>query len=124
MTKRTQSGTTPKPGNVVLVPFPFSDLRAVKQRPAMVVSEAEYNRSGRDVIVCAMTSNLQNSGHSVLVTGRDMAEGRLVADSRVKADKVATVERSIIRKTVGQVRPAVLERVRAELAHVLGLRMV
>lgn len=110
---------TLEPGHVVLVPFPFSNLRSAKQRPALVLSRADYNSSSPDVIVCALTSNLAASGHSVLVSQRDMAQGTLAADSRVKVDKLATLEQSIVRKTVGKLRPAALQQVLRELATLL-----
>lgn len=110
---------TLEPGTIVLVPFPFSNLRSSKQRPALVLSRTDYNRTSHDVLVCALTSNLADSSHSVLVSQRDMAAGTLAADSRVKADKVATLEQSIIRKSVGRLRPSTLQLVYAELLAVL-----
>ncbi len=43
-------------GDIVLVPFPFTDQRATKKRPAVVVSPAAYNSDRADVIVMAITS--------------------------------------------------------------------
>jgi len=72
-------------GDIVLVPFPFTDLTATKKRPAVVVS---YHRDRRDVIVMAVTSQARPewtprfeprerwprrsrcAGHQVLVRGR------------------------------------------------------
>lgn len=45
-------------GDVVLVPFPFTDQTAVKKRPAIVVSSPAYNRTHRDVMVMAVTSRV------------------------------------------------------------------
>ena len=106
---------TPKPGDLVLVPFPFANLRAVKRRPALVLSTEAYNRSGSDLLVCAVTSNLQNTSHSVLLSGRDMETGVLPVESRIKADKIATLEKSIIVKTVGRVKPGILGQVLKEV---------
>jgi mRNA interferase MazF len=47
-----------QPGDVVLVPFPFTDLSATKVRPAIVASGAAYNASEPDLIVGAVTSRL------------------------------------------------------------------
>lgn len=43
-------------GDVVLVPFPFTDQTAAKKRPAIVVSSDAYHRERPDVIVVAVTS--------------------------------------------------------------------
>jgi mRNA interferase MazF len=106
-------------GDIVLVPFPFTNLRATKRRPALVVSSTSYNSGGRDVIVAAMTSNLANTANSVLVKGRDLVEGKLAADSRVKVDKLATVETGLVRRTVGRLRPGLLSQVYKELLAIL-----
>lgn len=45
-------------GDVLLVPFPFSDLSSTKVRPALVVSSAAYHRSEPDLILAAVTSRL------------------------------------------------------------------
>jgi mRNA interferase MazF len=38
-------------GDVVLVPFPFTDQSGTKKRPAAVVSSASYNASRRDIVI-------------------------------------------------------------------------
>ncbi len=43
-------------GDIVLVPFPFTDQSAAKKRPAVVVSSAAYNRNRPDIILMAVTS--------------------------------------------------------------------
>lgn len=50
--------TAYEPGDVVLVPVPFTDGTAMKQRPAVVVSGRRYNRRRRDVIVMPVTSHV------------------------------------------------------------------
>ncbi|MCU0223387.1 MAG: type II toxin-antitoxin system PemK/MazF family toxin [Acidobacteria bacterium] len=45
-------------GDVILVPVPFTDTSAVKQRPAVVVSGRRYNRERPDLIVMPVTSNV------------------------------------------------------------------
>jgi mRNA interferase MazF len=43
-------------GDVVLLPFPFTDLTTTKQRPAVVISSEAFNARQRDVVVLAITS--------------------------------------------------------------------
>lgn len=45
-------------GDVVLVPFPFTDQSGMKKRPAVVVSTAGYNVSRRDIVIMAITSQM------------------------------------------------------------------
>ena len=42
-------------GDIVLVPFPFTDHSATKKRPAVIVSSAAYHRGRRDLIIMAVT---------------------------------------------------------------------
>ncbi len=45
-------------GDVVLLPFPFTDLTTSKQRPAVIVSSTWFNQNRKDVIVLAITSQI------------------------------------------------------------------
>lgn len=51
-------------GDVVLVPFPFTNQRASKKRPAVVVSNRVYNTARPDLVVMAITSQLRPSSGS------------------------------------------------------------
>jgi len=46
-------------GEVVLVPFPFTDQSGAKKRPAVIVSSNHYNASRRDLIIMAITSQVR-----------------------------------------------------------------
>lgn len=51
-----QSMTRYKFGDVVLVPFPFTDQRVIKKRPAVIISSECYQNSHPDLILMAVTS--------------------------------------------------------------------
>jgi mRNA interferase MazF len=46
-------------GDVVLVPFPFTNQSGAKRRPAVVVSSADYADHRRDIVIMAITSQLR-----------------------------------------------------------------
>jgi mRNA interferase MazF len=51
-------------GDVVLVPFPFTNQKSFKKRPAVVVSSKAYNIAKPDIIIMAITSQLRfNNAH-------------------------------------------------------------
>ena len=50
------STTRYRRGDIVLVPFPFTDLSATKKRPALVVSPDKFNEHAQDVVLVAITS--------------------------------------------------------------------
>ncbi|CAD7768449.1 hypothetical protein FHEFKHOI_00280 [Candidatus Methanoperedenaceae archaeon GB50] len=60
-------------GDVVVVPFPFSDLTHAKRRPALVVAELE----GDDLIICQITSQRIKGKYAVPIEGNDFETGGL-----------------------------------------------
>lgn len=115
------SGTPFRQGVVILVPFPFSDLSAAKQRPAMIVSIDAHNSSSDDVVIYGITSNLKNEPYVVSLEQKDMAQGDIHFKSKIKVDKLFTVNKSIIKRRLGQVKEAILVDVRKELGKLVGL---
>jgi len=49
-------------GDIVLVPFPFTDQTGIKKRPAVIISSAAYNTARRDVVIMAVTSQSRPTG--------------------------------------------------------------
>jgi mRNA interferase MazF len=60
-------------GDVVVVPFPFSDLTQAKRRPALVVATL----TGDDVILCQVTSQSVRDQYSIPLTSSDFEFGSL-----------------------------------------------
>jgi len=48
-------------GDVVLVPFPFSDQTTTKKRPAVIISSNTYNDTSRDIVIMAITSQARGN---------------------------------------------------------------
>ena len=61
-----------KQGDILLIPIPFSNLTASKKRPVLVLSNSKYNDKTEDIIVIAITSNLQSKDYSVRFTNNDL----------------------------------------------------
>lgn len=98
-------------GSIVVVPFPYTDLKSGKLRPALVLSDRMHNDLTGDLVLCGLTSNLRNSAWSVLLEQRDLERGKLVATSRVKVDKLVTIHHSLVRKEVGLVGESAMAQV-------------
>jgi len=47
-------------GDVVLVPFPFTNLTTSKQRPAVIISSADYASARPDIVLMAITSQIRS----------------------------------------------------------------
>jgi mRNA interferase MazF len=74
--------------DIVLILFPFSDLKSSKVRPALVLSNNKYNKKFEDFIAIPLTTNVKLREYSILITNKNLEKGRLVVDSNVKIDRV------------------------------------
>jgi mRNA interferase MazF len=97
-------------GEVVVLPFPQTDLQAGKRRPALVVA----NLAGDDLILCQITSQARNDGFSISLLIADFERGRLVKDSFIRSNRLFTVEQSVIIYAAGKVKDSKLKEVRAK----------
>jgi mRNA interferase MazF len=87
----------PAVGQIVLVPFPFSDLSRTKMRPAVVLAEAGHD----DWILCQVTSNPYGDERAVTITEKDFQNGSLRVTSYARPGKLFTANASLIAETVG-----------------------
>lgn len=102
----------------MLVPFPFTDLSAVKQRPALVVSPNRLNKVRPDLVVAAITSQIPHSlsdDDEVRLSDTDLGAGGLPKPSIVKLGKIFTIHRGLIRRRLGQITPQTLESILKKL---------
>lgn len=106
-------------GDIVLVRFPFTDQVGSKQRPAVIVSSAAYQRQRRDLILLAITSQVkQKSGFGEALIQHWQAAG-LLKPSVIKP-VLFTAEKTLIRKTLGRLQPDDQVALREVLAVILG----
>jgi mRNA interferase MazF len=88
-------------GDVVLVPFPFTNQSTSKKRPAVVVSSAAYVRSRPDLIVLAITSQSHVSGGIGEAAIRNWRAAGLLKPSVFKP-LLATIDRQLVLRTLGK----------------------
>ena len=107
-------------GDVVLVPFMFSDRPVVKRRPAVVISSAEYHGSRQEVIVAAVTSNV---GRGLLVGDHPLAEWRAAGlpKASVVTGILRTIKQTMILRRLGALARNDMASVDMALARALSL---
>ncbi len=105
-------------GDVVLVPFPFTDLSAARVRPAVVVSSEEYNAQTDELIVAMVTSKPQSGPADVRL--QDWREAGLIYPSWVRT-KLATLERRLIQFSPGRISDRDAYALETKLTWALGL---
>lgn len=84
-------------GDIILIPYPFTDLSATKQRPAIVLSNSTSNNFRGDYIVAKVTSVIRNDQFSYQLLPSDM-DRPLPKLSEVRTNELFTVNNSIIKK--------------------------
>jgi mRNA interferase MazF len=106
--------------DIILVPFPFTDLTTSKKRPALVISPDRYN-SGPDVIIAFITSQLQTprrpGDHRII----DWQASGLPKPSQLRM-KLATISRRIVIKKIGHLTSAEKSRVQAVIHRFFELK--
>lgn len=115
-----------KRGDVVLVPFPFSDTETTKKRPAVIVQSNSFNRKLDTVIVAQITSNISraNKEPSQLLVKIGTPEGRLTGllhDSAVKCETLATISKNKLLRTIGKLTGPLPEMLDASLRKTLDV---
>jgi mRNA interferase MazF len=84
-------------GDVVIIPFPFTDLSDSKKRPAFVVADL----IGDDIIVCQITSKSKSDPFSLPLSTHDFISGGLPVDSFIRPNKIFTADKNIILSVAG-----------------------
>ena len=84
-------------GDVVVIPFPFTDLSDAKKRPAFVVADL----SGDDIIVCQITSKAKSDPFALPIGASDFISGSLPLDSFIRPNKIFTADKNIILSVAG-----------------------
>jgi len=87
-------------GDVVVVPFPFSDLTAAKRRPALVITEL----SGDDLILCQITSNKIIDTYSIELNDNNFESGNLNKNSNIRPNRIFTADKKILLYKVGHLK--------------------
>ncbi|MEW5719886.1 MAG: type II toxin-antitoxin system PemK/MazF family toxin [Chloroflexota bacterium] len=89
-----------KPGDIVLVDFPFVGEEQTKRRPALVVLDT----GDADLVVARVTSQPRQVAFDAEIT--DWRGAGLLLPSIARLHKLATLEKSLVARTLGKLQPA------------------
>ena len=87
-------------GNMLLVPFPFSDQSGRKVRPIIVLSNNKFNEHSQDIIAVGVTSNISKDIYSLTLENRDLKEGKLITKCIIKVENILRLDKSLIIKKI------------------------
>lgn len=94
-------------GDIVLMPFPFSDLSQAKRRPAVILSQNRTN--GKDLIAVQITSSSRLDSFSFPLPNSTVTVP-LPATSEVRINKLFTVDASVIVRKISKLNRDALEQ--------------
>lgn len=104
----------PVKGDVVVLPFPFSNLTASKKRPALAVA----NLTGDDIILCQITSEARMDEYSIKLTQSDFKYGSLHITSMIRPNRLFTADKSIILYKIGSINDKKMKEVEERIINI------
>jgi mRNA interferase MazF len=104
-------------GNVVIIPFPFSDLSMAKRRPALVLADF----AGDDILLCQITSRCSDTKYCVPLKTTDFKSGTLPVNSYIRPERIFTADKNIILKTTGVVSDEIINKTIDNIINILQL---
>lgn len=106
---------------MVLVSFPFTDLSGQKLRPALIVGRP----LGDDIVLAFVTSRsdigMADAEHLLEPGDPEFSSTGLKIASRIRLQKIATLQRNLIRRRLGRIGPRTRRAVNRALRYVLEL---
>lgn len=106
--------------NIVLLSFPFSDMKTSKVRPVIVISKNAYNKTHQDFIAVPLTTNLKKGKHDLLLKDKDLEKGHLIADSRIKVDRVFSISCELVRMKIGTINKTTHDKIKKILIDLIN----
>lgn len=102
-------------GDVVVIPFPFSDLSRSKRRPALVIAASQPG----DFILCQITSKPLRDGLEIEITDAEFREGSLRQASNIRPNRLFTADGRLILYKAGSLTDAAMHRVTDRLVAIV-----
>ncbi len=104
-------------GQVVLATFPFSNLESSKVRPCLIVGIAEFE----DIALCQITSKRYHSRTALELTNKDFRSGSIIINSFIRPNKIATLDKVMIKRVLGTLSNSKLSEVKLRLKDFLEI---
>lgn len=87
-------------GDIVVIRFPFSNLKEVKKRPVLILKSPK----GEDILVVQITGESYVDSLEVPLKKENFKQGSLKRESYVRIDKIASIEKFLIEYKIGTLK--------------------
>jgi len=101
-------------GDIVVLPFPYTDFSSVKKRPAVVIATLK----GQNVILAQITTNQRNDKDLISLIKKDFASGSLSSDSFIMISLIFTADSSKIEYKAGKIKQEKIKEIQNKLVEV------
>lgn len=101
--------------DIVLLPYPFTNQEGSKIRPALIISNNFFNKKSDDCLAVPLTSVIKEELYSIFITQEDLQYGTLIKPSRIRADKIFSIDKSKILMKIGVLNDRTFQEVKSEL---------
>ncbi|MBU0958484.1 MAG: type II toxin-antitoxin system PemK/MazF family toxin [Nanoarchaeota archaeon] len=100
---------------LVLLPYPFTDQKGSKVRPAVIISNNQFNVRCEDCVMVPLTTIIKTEPYSFVIQQKDLEKGNLLKSSRVRIDKLFTVNKSLILMKIGKINDKTFLKIKNEV---------
>ena len=105
-------------GDIIVVPFPFTDTFLTRKRPALVLANLE----GDDIVICEITSVMRKDIYVVPLENKDLESGKLKTNSIIRPNRILTMNKEKINYKFGKIKDSKLQEVLEKIKIIFKLR--
>lgn len=105
-------------GDVVVIPFPFTDLSSSKKRPAVVLADIK----GNDYFMLQVTSQNVKDSYAIPLSDMDFLSGSHQRDSNIRPNKIFTLDGSLVLYKIGHLTKAKTEECVQKVCDIIEAR--
>ncbi len=95
--------------DIVLLPFPFSNQSGVKVRPAVILSNNEFNHS-EDLIVAGITSNISKGKYTFQIDENKLELKNIKDNCCIKVENLLKIDKQLVIKKIDKVKSEEFEK--------------
>lgn len=102
-------------GDIVIADIVYSQQIGFKRRPALIISNTNYNNHSEDIIITSISSTPTRTKYDVKLTNKDLLEGELKLESKIITDFPTTIEKTLIPQKIGKISNQKLKEVKQKI---------
>jgi len=108
-------------GDIVIATLLFAEQIGAKRRPALVISNTEFNKKSDDLILLKITSQAKKTQYDVQITQKDLEKGELRTESQIMVDNPVTTYKQLIECKIGKASGQKLKEVKQKIKELYEL---